>query len=543
MFSKSKDISSRAIIGGGLGIVIVYYALRELRQFKRRNHLKSLRIKKQKERKEKLESLQCDYSFGPDRAAIVSLTFDQLVQKLQSRELKARQVLEAYVAKAVVATREFNCVTEFIEQAFATADELDALPTVKGPLHGIPICVKDDHHIKGMDSTLGLSINLYKPKSRDAVVIEVLEEAGAIPFCITNLPQTTFSMAAGGALLGTGSDIGGSVRIPAHFCGIATLKPTSGRISSRGLNASLELCAGLEGVSGMLAAEAKTLAMAYSVLLGGSKQFKKDPATVPMPWNVELFKSTQPLRIGYFTTLAFFPTIGDIPETVLKAKTSLALMGHTLVPFELPDPWHIMEVFASLSFADGGNQNYQRLKFDQVSPVAAKFVAGRSFLSYITGVLSSLLGKTSSRDFAGNPAAQRSEILWEYLARARAIKYDVIDRMNNLDLDAILCPAFPFAASKVQDTDTLLNGIVYTVWGNLIDFPCGVVPFGKESATKIDDYDDEGDNYLKLAKQGARLAKDMPIGVQIIAKPYQEEIVVRLLVELENLKVESSLQE
>jgi len=73
------------------------------------------------------------------------------------------------------------------------ARELDSLAQVKGPLHGLPFCVKDDTAVAGMDSTVGYARNLNKPWASNATIVQVLEDLGGIPFCRTNLPQSCIS--------------------------------------------------------------------------------------------------------------------------------------------------------------------------------------------------------------------------------------------------------------------------------------------------------------------------------------------------------------
>ena len=93
---------------------------------KESQRLTSLRKQKQKERAEQLQDLKIRFPLGPNQLSIVNLPFEKLVQKLQNRELKAREVLEAFIAKAVQVTTEFNCVTEFIPQS---------LVSLKNPSH------------------------------------------------------------------------------------------------------------------------------------------------------------------------------------------------------------------------------------------------------------------------------------------------------------------------------------------------------------------------------------------------------------------------
>lgn len=129
----------------------------------------------------------------------------------------------------------------------------------------MPFCVKDDTAVVGMDSTCGFSRLLFQPSTESAVIVQVLEGLGAIPFCRTNIPQSCLSVGsdnpifgqtlnplnkwlgpggsssgsaalvgAGGCPFGTGTDSGGSLRIPAQCCGISTLRSTSNRLSDFG---------------------------------------------------------------------------------------------------------------------------------------------------------------------------------------------------------------------------------------------------------------------------------------------------------------------
>ena len=169
-------------------------------------------------------------------------------------------------AQALQVTDKHNCVCQFLTEASEWAQYLDSLPEgQRGPLHGLPISVKESFFIKGYSQTAGMSRFLDHPAEKDSPFVQALKDLGAIPFCTTNVPQTMKSyacsnpiygqtnnpydpsrvpggssggeaclIACGGSILGIGTDAGGSVRIPATFCGIVSLKPTTGRIYNMG---------------------------------------------------------------------------------------------------------------------------------------------------------------------------------------------------------------------------------------------------------------------------------------------------------------------
>ena len=201
---------------------------------------------------------------------IVALDVPELLQEVREGQLKAVDVFEALTAKAVEADLRTNCVVEFLLQdGLERAKALDDLePSSRRPLHGLPFSIKEHIAVKGRDSTLGCVSRIGLYEDEDAEFVKLMLDLGAIPLCRTNLSQAIKSfgcsnpifgvtanpldvnrtpggssggeaalIASGASLVGFGSDFGGSVRTPATFCGIASLKPTRGK---KYLNAELK---------------------------------------------------------------------------------------------------------------------------------------------------------------------------------------------------------------------------------------------------------------------------------------------------------------
>ncbi|NXT70409.1 VDHAP protein, partial [Chaetops frenatus] len=218
--------------------------------------------------------------------------------------------------EALEVNREVNCVTDFIH---GCEDQLQKLKKQKekGLLYGIPISIKDHINCKGHISSGGMVKFLGQVKEEDSVIVQVLKHQGGIPFVKTNIPQTMINydcsnpifgqtlnplnpqkspggssggegalIAGGGSILGVGSDIGGSIRLPSSFCGLCGLKPTGNRISPPGCS-DRPFVPTVTGMLGPMARDVDSLALCMKALLC-QEMFQLDPTVPPIPFNEQV---------------------------------------------------------------------------------------------------------------------------------------------------------------------------------------------------------------------------------------------------------------
>src|SRR5262245_36081292 len=192
-----------------------------------------------------------------------------LAEAIRSKEVSSLEVVKAFLARIAEVNPKLNAVFQIqTEKAMAQAREADAALArgeVKGPLHGVPMTIKDSFDTAGVISTAGTKGRSQYVPTEDATVVARLKAAGAILLGKTNTPELTLAwetdnlvygrtnnpydlsrtpggssggaaalIAAGGTPFDIGTDTGGSIRLPSHFCGIAGIRPTSGRVPRTG---------------------------------------------------------------------------------------------------------------------------------------------------------------------------------------------------------------------------------------------------------------------------------------------------------------------
>eukprot|EP00058_Branchiostoma_floridae_P015839 XP_002601327.1 hypothetical protein BRAFLDRAFT_82774 [Branchiostoma floridae] len=369
-----------------VGVLTVYVGRKfyTRQQYKRKVQRKN--EERQKALQDVLKSLDTDdKDISDKRNEILTLTLPQLTQQLGDGQLSAVQVLQAYQEKALAVHGGINCITEPIPNALARAQELDSTDQKSGLLYGVPVSIKDNINIKGMANTLGLVKYLENYAEEDSVIVRVLKKQGAVPFVKTNVPQLLFDIGCGnplfgttlnprdptrspggssggeaaligggGSILGIGNDVGGSIRIPAHFCGICGFKPTANRLSKKGYFTAAPGQQGLVSTCGPMARDVDSLVLVMKALLVPD-MFQLDPLVPPIPFRQEIYESKTPLKIGYFLDWELALAAPALTRAVKITKEALEKAGHKLVPFQPPQSDHAFhDIIPKCLLADGG---------------------------------------------------------------------------------------------------------------------------------------------------------------------------------------------
>ncbi|KAB8229400.1 putative general amidase [Aspergillus alliaceus] len=378
-----------------------------------------------------------------------------LRDKLLTQEVTAVEVTTAFCKRAAMAQQLTSCLTEtMFPQALARAEELDehltrtGKPT--GPLHGLPISLKETFNIRGVHSSLGLVAFLDRPEAtQNSAPVEILLAAGAVLYVKTDVPQMMMtadsenneaavvgrahSIALRGSLLGIGTDIAGSIRIPALCCGTFGFKPTRPGVTD------------IAPVAGPLCHSVRDAELFLRVVMEAPVD-DLDDMVLGIPWT-ELAPPTAPnLAIG-------------------KAVQKLAAAGHRIV--DLSTQIRCIAKASDTSF------RYFRIDPDQTQLKQHVFSGGEPHIKSL---------RYTYNLERGDPEPTLRDMFDLNVTRA-----DVAELMHRVyvenNLDLIIGAGYQNCAVP-HDT----YGVpVYTVLANLVYYPACIIPFGQ--ANEVADVD------------------------------------------------------
>jgi len=432
----------------------------------------------------------------------------ELARALRNGETSSRALVERALEQIARRDQELNAFQLLLpEQALADAEARDAelaRGIDRGPLHGLPVALKDLIDLAGTPTTAGSAILANAVASRDATVVQRLRAAGAVIVGKTRLPEFAYSgasnnphygpvpnprdrrrdsggsssgsaaaVAAGLVVMAVGSDTGGSIRIPAAYCGIVGLKPTFGRVSMRGV---YPLAWSLDHI-GPLTRTVTDAAVSLEAMAGPDEG---DPRTraVPLP---DLVSATQverlELRVGVVRS-----TGGDqplaAPDAVAaceRAVAALADAGADLIPLVLPELETLRIVSAAIAQLEAAALH---------APTARERWThyGEFFRLRLLGCF--------------------AYPCWSYVAAQRLAKKARARLMSLLgehDIALLALPTTPTTAPPLGQWTARASWL--TAPFNLLGWPALSVPAGL------------GDDGL-------------PIGLQLVARPWREDLVI-----------------
>ena len=438
---------------------------------------------------------------------------------IRAKTFSAVEVVEAHLARINEVNGSLNAVVCLASERARTearrADEALARGHNLGPLHGVPITLKDSIDTQAVVTTGGTMGRVGFVPDRDSTVAARLRAAGAILLGKTNTPELTLAgetnnlvygrtnnpydlsrmpggssggagaiIASGGSPLDMGSDTGGSIRLPAHFCGIAGIKPNSGRVPRTGHIVPYGMGA-VDSLTqlGPMARFVEDLALALPIIAGPDW---RDPAIAPVPLGNPDDVAVGSLRVAMHTDNGLMSPTKETADAVLAAAAALRDAGVEVTEVRPSALAQLPEFHNAISSADGRAWTKRLLE---------------------------KWGTTES-----HPWLQRrlddaevipSDELSALLEKADAYRSEMLQFMENYD--AILCPTAAYPATEHEGTfhESRTMGFAYTGAYNVTGWPGAVV-------------------------RGGTSPEGLPIGVQVVARPWREDVALALAAVLES---------
>jgi Asp-tRNA(Asn)/Glu-tRNA(Gln) amidotransferase A subunit family amidase len=447
--------------------------------------------------------------------ALHYLSASAMAALVRTRQISPTELVEAHLARIERVNLSLNAFV----QVDAEGARRQALNCADGPLHGVPLTVKSCIDVAGLRCEAGTRLRANVVVKEDAPLVKRLREAGAIILGTTNCPELLMAwetdntlygrtnnpwdlsrtaggssggesaaIASGCSAGGVGSDGGGSIREPAHFTGICGLKPTPGRIPATGHYPNSVGPFALTGVVGPMARTIGDLKLLFAAMQGPDIG---DPSAAPVP--LRRPEEVRHLRVGYFDDDGRTPVTEETREAVHTAAKALQSAGFTVEPFQPEGLEQVRQLWWKYFGIAGGM-------------LLRPLVAGHE--DNLSAVLKEYLVWV-----AAEPAHTADSLLDMWIQRD-LVRMRIFEQMKRYPI--LLCPvaaipAFRHGERSWQIDDKIvkyLDAWSYTEWFNLLGNPAVTVP-------------------VSHSKEG------LPIGVQLAARPWEDETLLSVAEALE----------
>ncbi|CAD8180408.1 unnamed protein product [Paramecium pentaurelia] len=580
------------------GILALYGLTNFVTQYRIQRKYDKLCQKRRDELKRSIQEFKQSYDLSTGLSAqlekeILNYTIADIKKILFEKKATVKQVLLVFINRTLsVATSEnLNLITdinfiEAIQQAEKQDQEIFSDPQIiyQYDLFGIPVSVKDTYIHKGFDNTYGLASRLYKPATYDGIQVSMIKKARGIIFVRSNLPQLAMTFestnrifgrslnpwnkdrAVGGSsggeaalqaarcsVIGIGSDIGGSIRIPAAFCGVYGFKPGMSRQTEIGEGVIEKAANGMVNIrpsKGPLGRSVDDLIVMLGVLFN-SKNYSElplstqDPYWKPQDLNFTQISKKDKLKIGYIEQFNDLLPPNCMKRAVQEACQALINKGHEIVQINLDQELeHELAVaFPRLVAAEGGFKSFgENLKGEKIIEEYELMEAGTKIPLFLqTYILAPLLKILGQKTLYVMSKQTHGLDVYQYLVNSgkqKRMNLQFLQYLKQNQIDAVIVPGFGCPAVKHGASKELPLAALYTWMWNTADLPAGSMPITRVQGgndLKIEGKEKTIDIVYILMNRNMQNAEGLPVNVQVISYPHQEEMVLRVMKEIEGV--------
>lgn len=490
----------------------------------------------------------------------------ELVAQLRAGELAAVEVFDAFAEQVRRVQPKINALVcdrldEGRREALA-ADAARAAGQALGPLHGLPVSIKEMFDVAGTPTTAGLTTRRRNLAQQDGILVARLRQAGAIVLGKTNVPQLglyaetdnplygrtnnpwdlerspggssggeSALIAAGGSPLGLGSDGGGSIRQPAHVTGICGLKPTGGRLPLLGHWMVSNWPA--DWVQpGPMARTVDDLWLALQVLAQPNSE-RPQYGEFPHPPGDPARVAVNRLRVGFYEQLGDLPVVPAVRRAIQQSVRALQDAGVEVVPFEPPVPEAMWECFQVLLYAEGLTDMQRQLRGSVVDARIRDYLRLAKPPAWLRP-----LAATGARAIGQPRVAQALRMirrpvltgaeLSQWIFRMHGLRMTMSRALDRQGLDALLGPPHPLPAWPHHDFYANAT-MAYTGIYNLLAMPAGVVPVTRVQPGEHRAPSNSRDWIDRSITRADTGSEGLPIGAQVIGRWWREDVVLALM--------------
>ncbi|KAJ8481355.1 hypothetical protein ONZ51_g6055 [Trametes cubensis] len=535
-------------------------------------------VAKQREREERIRALPPAYHspLSATDKQLLACPASEIVARVQAGALAPIDVLLAYSKQALRAHAATNCLTEVL---IARAEAWAQTCNTQGPLAGMPVSVKDTVGFEGEDACIGYSAWVGRPMKKDAALVRLLKDAGAVPFVKTNVPITLLSfesandvfgrttnphgkdyspggstggeaalLAYGGSRLGIGTDVAGSVRAPAHFSGIYTIKASMHRFLKSGNTTSMPGQEGIPAVYSPMTRTLEDLEMFWKAVVS-MKPWEYDHSCLPIPWREVDLASGKPIRWAVMWddgVVSPSPACKRALETVVSELTA---RGHEVVTLDPPSPYEGLKIGFQLLLAEGAKLSTKPIRWGETNDPGVReariaFALPRFMKRLYAWYLRYIRHDDTYAGLVENCSEKTVEQYLGLIAKREGYREQWFEKLKNEAIDFVLTVPNALPATPHGGMKSGFKGCGYTFLFNILDYSAGVLP-----VTHVDKELDALDT--KAFKPRNAIERDMyqmydskkmhglPVGVQVVGKRLEEEKVLEAMKTIEALLKES----